>query len=405
MTITSLGHGTKHESVVYTVFEHNLEVSRMIRLGQIRSGVTSIALIVAAAALLAMPAASLAAQPKIVFGVDMDLALRLGDNCVMGYAPPASSLDLVWKSASGTVKARTTLATQVTSGYWNFCSDTGATLVEGDVLKATVGTTTRKFAMPLVTATVDRVNDFFYGSAPAGTDVYFYYDRSGCCSDFSEDGQATADADGYWQFVPEDGDALDGYWIELWWTSAKGDTAGAYSNAPSVSVTVDRSAVFGAAQAHQTVRLVLRDGTTGARKAVATAVADEWGDYSTVFRNGAGASVPVAIGDRVVGLSLASDLHWHVFDIAATADVAANFVSGMCGNRAAPDVDIYRRGEIVGSSFHIYAEVDEQGNFLVDFNGQGSIGFNPANIKHADRVEVTCPLKTGDFIRYVFRVP
>lgn len=375
----------------------------MIQLRHIPHGVASIAVIIAAAALLAMPAMSLAAQPKIVFGVDIDLALRPGDNCVMGYGPAASSLNLVWKSADGTVKARTTLATQATSGWWQYCSDSGATLAVGDQLKATVGTTTRRFVIPLVTATVDRVHDFFFGSAPPGTKVDFWYDYNGCCSDFAKSGQATADADGHWQFVPEDTDSLDGYWIELAWTSAKGDTVGAYSNAPSAWVTIGRSAVFGWGQAQQTIRIVLRDGTTGARKAVATAVADEWGEYSAVFRNAAGDPVSVAVGDRVVGLSMASDLHWRVFNIAATADVAANTVSGMCGNHAAPDVDIYRRGQEVGSS--VYADVDDQGNFFVDFNGRGSIGFNPANIKHGDRVEVACPVKTGDVIRYVFRVP
>ena len=134
----------------------------MIRLGQIRNGLGSIAVIVAAIALLATPATSLAAQPKIVFGVDMDLALRLGDNCVMGYAPAANSLNLTWKSADGTVKARTELATQATSGYWNYCSDTGATLVAGDVLKATVGQTTRKFVMPLVQIAIMQFTFVFF---------------------------------------------------------------------------------------------------------------------------------------------------------------------------------------------------------------------------------------------------
>ena len=234
----------------------------------------------------------------------------------------------------------------------------------------------------------------------------FYYGYNGCCSDVDESGQATADGDGQWQFVPEEGGSIDGYYIELWWTSAKGDTVDAYANAPSVSVTIGRSTVFGGAQAHEAVRLVLRDGTTGARKAVAIAVTDEWGDYGATFRNAAGDEVPVAIGDRVVGLSLASDLHWHVLNIVATADVVANTVSGTCGNQAGPEVDIYHRGHEVGSSVAMYADVDDQGNFTVDFNGRhGSIGFDPANIKRGDRVEVICPVTTGDFIRYVFRVP
>ena len=374
----------------------------MFRLRHIRYGASSLAVIVAAVALLAMPAASLAAQPKIVFGT-VDDGLRLGDSCVGGYAPAASSLDLVWKGAHGAVKARTTLATPTTSGYWNYCSGSGATLVAGDVLKATVGQTTRKFVMPLVTATVDRVHDFFYGSAPAGTDVSFDYGSNFCCSGVAYSGQATADTNGQWQFVPEEGRSLDNYWIDLPWTSPKGDTVEAYGNAPSVTVTIGRSAISGWAQPYQAVRLVLRDGTTGARKAVAIAVTDEWGDYGATFRNAAGDEVPVAVGDRVVGLSMASDLHWHVLNIAATANVAANTVSGTCGNQSGPEVDIYRRGREVGSS--VFADVDDQGNFFVDFNGRSNMGFDPANIKHGDRVEVICPVTTGDFIRYVFRVP
>ena len=161
--------------------------------------------------------------------------------------------------------------------------------------------------------------------------------------------------------------------------------------------------MLGSAQPHQAVRLVLRDGTTGARKAVFTGVADEWGGYEGSFQNAAGDQVPVAVGDRVVGLSLASDLHWRVLNVAATADVAANTVSGTCGNHLGPDVDIYRRGKEVGHS--MFPNVDDQGNFVVDFNGPPDMGFDPANIKHGDRVVVACPVSTGDVIQYVIRVP
>jgi hypothetical protein len=349
-----------------------------------------------------MPAAAQAATPKILFGLEYGESLRIGAECVGGSAPRNQALHLVWKSSAGAVKANAYLATSE-YGTWDYCSTTGATLAAGDSLKATVGSYTRKFVMPLVTVVVDRVNDEFRGRAPAGSAFTLWYVYTGCCPDYEQHEDLVADAEGRWQFSEGGGYQLNGYSARIVWRTAKGDHVWDHDVAPAVNVTLGRSVVTGYGHPDEAVKVVLRDGMTGVRKAVARTIAPDYGEFRTLFLDDAGRPVNVSPGDRVVGTALASDMSFLVRDTTVTADVVTDVVSGKCGNGRADQVVVYRSGQWVGSSWS--PDVDDQGNFSVWFGDEETLGFDPANVRHGDRIRVTCVLARGDFTTKWYTVP
>lgn len=348
---------------------------------------------------------ALGAPAKIVFGLgdEYEGGMRLGDSCVAGRAPASVPLHLVWRNAAGAAKANVYLATS-DQGTWGYCSSDGATLAAGDLLKATVGSYTRKFVVPLVTIVVDRVRDNFRGRAPAESAVTLWYVYTGCCPDFVEHEDLTADSDGKWLFSNY-GYPVNRYEAHVEWRSALGDSMSAFDIAPSVTVTIGRSVVFGSSHiASDQVKVVLRDGVTDAWKAVArTSAVDEYGSFRAVFVDPAGNPVNVSPGDRVVGVSLASDMHFIVGDVQASADVATDVVTGRCGNRPGDQISVYRSGNQIGYSALL--DTDDQGYFSVWFGDEETLGYDPANIRHGDRIEVVCGTPHEDHIAKRFVVP
>jgi hypothetical protein len=175
--------------------------------------------------------------------------------------------------------------------------------------------------------------------------------------------------------------------------------------APSIDVTLGRSTVFGSSHLDgRPVKVVLRDGVTDAWKAVAkTSAVDEYGYFSAVFRNAAGQPVNVSPGDRVVGVSLASDMRFVVRDIEASANVATDTVSGRCGNLRGEEMTIYRNGNSIG--YTAFLDTDAQGNFSVWFGDEETLGYDPANIRRGDKIEVVCMTVHRDQIIKRFVVP
>jgi len=364
--------------------------------------VLAIALSVLAVTLFAVTPV-LAAPPKIVFNGQWEEGLNIGSSCVYGTAPANAQLHLVWRNAGGLAKANTYISSSA-YGSWQYCSTDGATLASGDLLKATVGSYTRKFVVPLLTIRVDRVADEFRGRAPAGSAVTLWYVYTGCCPDYVQHEDLVADAEGKWLFTNYDY-PVNRYEGRIEWRNSQGDVVSAFDTAPSVRVVIGRSTLLGTTHLDgKPVKVVLRDGVTDAWKAVAkTSTVDEYGYFSAVFRNSAGQPVNVTPGDRVVGVSLASDMHFVVGDIEASADVATDTVSGQCGNRPGEEMSIYRSGNQIG--YTAFLETDAEGNFSVWFGDEGSIGYDPANIRHGDKIEVVCSTVHGDEIVKRFVIP
>ena len=350
------------------------------------------------AASFALPSVSEAATP-VTFGDDYE-GIRLGSACVTGRAPSDRALHLVWKSAAGASKANVYIPTRY--GYWSHCSANGDVLAAGDLLKATVGATTRRLVMPDVTIAVDRVRDVMRGRGPAGSVLELRYVYNYCCWDSDVRVDVTVDSDGRWMF--DDDSSLDGFSANVEWTSTKGDHVGAASNAPDVVVDIGRPLVTGSANPGAAWKVVLRNTTTGTRKGVAQGTADEWGRFSGVFLNASGRPVNVMVGDRVVGSSLTADMDFIVRDIAAAADVATEIVTGKCGNGRMFYSAVRRAGiEIGGTWFAKDRKPD--GSFTVDFSEEETLGYDPANIRHGDRLVVTCRTGRGDFVEKSILVP
>ena len=373
-------------------------MNRLGAIGRILLTVSTSVVVVA----LALPATvALGASPNITFGDEYD-GLRMGGPCLNGHAPSSANLHLVWKSSAGAVKAN--VQVQATdSGYWSYCSEDGDSLVAGDKLKATVGASTRMFGIPDLTATVDRVNGVFRGRAPAGTTAALWFIHRGCCADFVQDAAVTADGAGNWVYDNEGWD-VDGYEAHVDWRSPKGDFVTDYGAAAEATVRINRSIVAGYGDPGSHWKLALWDPASGNRKGVASGVTDEWGSFSGVFMDTAGNPVNVLPGDKVVGPALASDLKFIARDIQASANVATDFVTGTCGNTGGrARVDILRNSHYIGGT--AFVDLDEAGNFTVDFNEDETLGYSPANIQRGDRILVTCGTLKGDFVDKFIRVP
>lgn len=378
----------------------------MNRLAVMRRFSLSISTAAVLVAALALPATTVGAIAKITFGHEWD-GLRLGSACISGHAPSGATLHLVWKSSAGTVKANTYLATN-DWGDWAYCSDDGDVLAASDLLKASVGASTRKFVVPLVTINVDRVHDVLRGHAPAGATLDLWIDLRGCCWDHSEHDLVTADADGKWVYPNGPEFSFDygteGFDVRLEWHNARGDFLSDNAYAPEATVRINRSFVVGYGEPGSDWKLALWDTVSGVRKGVAKGVVEEWGSFSGVFLDASGEPVTVLPGDKIVGTSLASDMRFIVKDIQASADVATDIVTGTCGNAVdGKSVAVYRGKNEIGWSF--FWTLDDLGNFSVDFGGESNLGYDPANIRHGDRLLVTCETIKGDFFQKWIRVP
>jgi hypothetical protein len=212
----------------------------------------------------------------------------------------------------------------------------------------------------------------------------------------------TVDPQGRWEY--DDGYPAEGASADLYWSSAKGDSVHAASSAAEVSVFIGRAIVGGqTSQAANPWKVVLRDPTTGLRKGVAQGTADEWGSFAGVFLDAAGHPVTVMPGDRVVGTSLAADMDFIVRDITATADVVTDIVTGKCGNGRMWYATVRRDGREIGGTW--FADRSAGGGFTIDFSDDEDFGYDPANIRHGDRLVVSCETKYGDFVKKSILVP
>jgi hypothetical protein len=251
--------------------------------------------------------------------------------------------------------------------------------------------------------TVDRVSNTFHGTGPASRTIRLSY-AQGLLSDYEETHSVRVGQDGHWTYDP-DFDIPGGQYASLSWVSPNGDNLETHGIAPQIDITIGQSTARGWVNETMPVRLVLLDGVSGERKAVATDVSDQNGAVVAVFRDEAGDRVPVAVGDRVRGRALADDLNWIVPDSEATANVATDVVTGACDDAGRLGriaiVEIHRTGQQRG---HAFLQVDSSGDFEVDFGGRATPGFNPANIKHGDRMVVRCMLSTGDWVLQSFHV-
>ena len=287
------------------------------------------------------------------------------------------------------------------SGYWVWCPQPAITLNPGDHFKVNNGSVKRKFTVPDLAIVVDRVANDVHGNAPAGNDVsleIFY----GPLADSGYHVDVTADSNGHWAY--NDDEDIDGNVVAyMRWTSAKGDQLSLFGVAPQILITIGDSDFTAQLPDGLQTKIVLRDGSTDAKKGKATT--KHGGYIHTAFRNSAGYRVAVAAGDHIVGTGVAADLDWYVPDSYASANVATDRVTGYCEDRGmlsgSAIIRVFRTDKLRGTK---WIGVNADGTFSTRFSGRAYPGFNPANIKHGDRIEVSCELLTGDYVAQSFMV-
>ncbi len=356
--------------------------------------------VVVALITLLAPVAS-ATTSQINFGSGEFDGLLPGGACIFGSAAPNMTVTLTWRNSNAKLKVKTSVPSS-SSGHWQYCS-ASKTLRTGDLLKASDGLTTRHFTMPLVTLIVDRAANRFHGQAPANSTLGLWT-HSGF-SDYYAHEDLASNANGRWTFSDGD-DVPGGTDAYLDWFSAHGDSVTVHAAGPELDIIVGSSRYNGFADPNQAVHFVLRDPATHVIRATADSVGDDYGYFSGEFRDALGTPVKVAMGDRVVAHKVAADLDWLVPQIEATADVAADTVSGACHDAGNPAgtaiVRVRRTGHERGFAV---VGVDASGQFNVDFGRRPTFLYDPANIKHGDRLVVTCWLATGDTAMQSFLVP
>jgi hypothetical protein len=364
---------------------------------------------VAALLLAGVLPATAAAAPVLTFGESWD-GLMLGSPCIRGRAPVDSAVRVVWKSATGSIKAVVDVTANA-GGAWSYCSATRR-LAIGDTLRAKSGTAERTLSMPNISLTANRDTDTFRGRGlPNRTATLGYH--AGIFADFWEDVDVTADGAGRWSYSGEEGDAIatGGIEAEITWTTAKGDHLTARTITPYVRVTIGRSFVSGGNQALGTAVVNLRDPLTDQLRGRATTISDEYGSFTGSFVDSAGDPVKARVGDRVVS-PLADSIDWHVPNIEGSASPATDIVEGRCYSSDITPyfaiVEVFRTGQQRGWA---YVGLDELGAFEIDFWRKPAFFFDPANIKHGDRIVINCYYDSttdeivDDVVSFPFRVP
>jgi hypothetical protein len=273
-------------------------------------------------------------------------------------------------------------------------------LRSGDRIKATAGSYTRNYVVPELSANIDRVNDIYTGTGPAGRTIKIWY-PAGQLADYDVGRSIRVGQDGSWTYDPHPyaDHILD---VSVHWKSPNGDHLWLYASAPELNVTIGSARVSGVATPFESVGVAIANSPA----ASGAGVAGDWGSFIVRLRDENGHARQVAAGDHVVATDVAPDADWIVPDSYATADAPSDEVTGWCEDTGLLSdlaiVSLRRTNHIVGRA---WIGLDEDGQFSFDFSGQAYPGFNPANVKHGDRLVVSCMLATGDWVNQSFLVP
>lgn len=339
-----------------------------------------------------LPGHAAAANLPITF----EFTLRSPGECI--YVPTAANTptNVTLRSAAGQIKAQGTLAAEDAF----FCLDSSTWVDSGDTLRASDGSYTRRLVVPKLSIEVDRVNDTYLGTGPAGRTLLIEYPGT-LFGDVGLSSGVRVGQDGNWSFDPHHDLiwSMDG---SISWESPKGDRLHAYGSAPFITLTIGKSGFSGWTTALGTVEASLQDGQMGS----ASTVADLRGEFSGQFRDTQGHRVKVSSGDRLTAPGLAADADWIVPSIEAAANAVTDVVTGVCEQTGSlsdlGNVQVVRTGHVRGRA---YVALDENGQFSIDFGGNAHPGFTPVNIKSGDKIVVGCMIATGDWAQRVFRTP
>jgi hypothetical protein len=364
--------------------------------------------VIAATIVASLLPATVTAAPVMTFGNGSD-GLMLNSNCISGGGPANAAVRVVWKSAGGAIKAVVDVPSHQDGG-WSYCS-ASRRLAVGDTIRAKTGAFDRTFTMPNITLTGNRETGAFRGRGLPGATGDLWY-HAGIFADYYENAQVTAGSDGRWVLPESEGSgASGGIEAEVYWTTPQGDFLIGRAVTPYVEVTIGRPFASGGTQAYSSGVVSLRDPLTNALRGRVTATSDDYGFFDGRFMTSSGQPVNTRVGDRVVS-PLSPSIDWHVPNIEGSADVANDMVDGRCYSTEIEPlfaiVRVYRTGNQRGFAM---GNLDATGAFEIDFGRRESFFYNPANIKHGDRIVISCYYDStsdesaDDIVSFPFRVP
>ena len=345
----------------------------------LRSRSLALACLTAVAIGMAVPASVAAANPPITFDV------YIGDSMIIVLNTGDAPTNVRLRDKDGNTKAIGVLADDDPF----FQLPAGVTVEIGDRIRASDGTYTRKFVVPDLTISVDRVNDMFEGTGPAQRTIKVGWVQ-GRFGDVFESHGVRVRPDGTWSYEARF-DVVGGLNVAVDWKTPNGDRVHTGGSAEVLIVTLGSARFAGNSGTPFADVEVLIDGV---RDGGWTGQSGEFGGFSGRFRRANGNLIQVAPGDHISAPGIASDLDWVVPDVQISADAETDMVTGQCAGSFAV-VELYRTGHRRGFAVVQPGPNDE---FEFDFQEVGHFFANPANVKHGDSLRIECVLETGDSV-------
>jgi hypothetical protein len=348
---------------------------------------------------LAFPlAASAAASPTFT------LYMKVGE-CFSGTGPPDAEAAVIWRNASGDVKASFSTMSDATHGNF-YPPDTSCVqhrVEVGDRIKVSFAaySLARTFVVPPLSIRFDRATNIIRGAAPANDSVQLRVSRlppgrvgfplfycegavsTGATPKYSVN--ATALTGGY---CPATWDPIGGDDVILYWRSGHDDTVILEGYAHFVRVLIGGTKVAGAVDVGQSVSIEsIAPG--GAVRGTADTKGNPWfGLFNPTLRNGAGNAIRIRSGDRIRG-NWAGPVAFTVPDMDIAWDATAQTVRGRCMANVNYQLVVYR-----GSS--TYSATGTTGDA-----GRTALITTHDPVAPGDNAVLTCARPSGDSIRKV----
>jgi hypothetical protein len=327
------------------------------------------------------------------------LTAYYGDCGFFGSSAGASkTIKIVWKAADTSLKSTQSVKSKL-NGAWASKCDGSERVEVGDTIKTTIGTTSRTFTVPKITANVDRVANTVAGIGPANSTMHVEADTYGSGFSIIDHQTVAGSTAGNGSYAVDFSGVIDILgWDDIYayWNNARGDQYIRYVTAPGLRVWVGRSYATVVGNPNSRVQVDLADSSDTPR-ASTTGTLDFWGYLGTEFLDADGAGVNPAIGDHVAA-DFASDAHLTVPNIHATANVGTNVVNGHCLAGLGFSVRVYapdrsRIADRIGTA-------NGSGNFTANFASTPSL-----DIRSGDKMDLYCGLATGDIVARHSTIP
>src|SRR3954454_7639234 len=275
--------------------------------------------------------AALAAPMAVEAAAPIAVQVLVGDTCVSGTGGANRHVSAALKTAAEHRRDSFT-TTSDADGQWFGCFSLflpSTTINGGDILRVTVGGSSRTIQVPRLMPTIDRVANTISGRTAAHKQVSVlvtHHPSFRRSRDFSFD--TTADGQGRWSVNTTATVNLIGADEVTAVTFSGNDLFGAQTGVPYVLIEHANNTLTGISNPSVAVSFALRDGH-GVAKGMGSSGTTPYPDFTVgLFRANGDAAYPIG-GDRVVS-DLASDARLQIPISELRGDSAVDAVSGRC---------------------------------------------------------------------------